>query len=69
MRAIRVKKGKEPVLHVHRYIVVASRGKRSGFWYCASLKEVREIRDRQRKGTIVEVFSAVHNFREAWEIK
>jgi len=68
----RVKYGKEPVLHVHRYIVAVGRQKKNHwhtkFFYCQNLAEMRDRRDRApNKGSVVEVYSATHNFREAWE--
>lgn len=70
MKCQRVKYAKEPVLHVHRYIVAIIRPGRTrchtGFRYAGNLKDVREIRDAAPKGAVVEVYSANHNFREAW---
>lgn len=67
----RIKYGKEPVLHVHRYILAIGRKTKKGwtwgFRYVANLKEVREARDEAAKGSIVEVYEAHHNFREAWK--
>ena len=69
----RIKYGKEPVLHVHRYIVAIGRhsGKGKcwhwGFRYVLNLKEARACRATAPKGAVVEIHSAVHNFREAWQ--
>lgn len=63
---------REPKLHVHRYVVAM--GKRKGkkwtaaFHYCASLKEVKKLSKKASAGTIVEVFSATHNFVQAYEV-
>lgn len=73
--ARRIKYGREPVLHLHRYIaVVGCRRKFRGklvwhrqFRYLVNLKEVRNLRDSLPKGKVLEVFEAHHNFREAWE--
>ncbi len=67
----RVKLGKEPVLHVHRYIVSVGRLAR-GSWrtkyhYCTSLSEVKAVRETAPKKSYIEVYEAHHNFREAWE--
>lgn len=62
---------KEPKLHVHRYVVQIHRktkdGWKSGFWYCSSQKDVKERCANVPKGAIIEVFSAVHNFVQAYE--
>ncbi len=62
---------KEPKLHVHRYVVAIHRetssGWKTGFWYCTSQKEVRARCEKVPKGAIIEVFSAVHNFVQAYE--
>lgn len=61
----------EPKLHVHRYVVAIHRkvGKmwKTGFWYCSSLKDVKSRCEKVPKGAIIEVFSAVHNFVQAYE--
>lgn len=62
---------KEPKLHIHRYIVAIHRkvGKvwKTGFWYCTSQKEVKQRSAKVPKGAIIEVYSAVHNFVQAYE--
>ena len=67
----RVKLGKEPVLHVWRYIVTVGRLCR-GQWKTKmkcfrSLAEVKSFREAAPKKSYIEVYEAHHNFREAWE--
>lgn len=68
----RIKYSQEPTLHVHRYIVrIGKVWNKTGFqWkyrYCLNLKEVREqMKTYEKKCCVIEVFSANHNFREAW---
>ena len=63
----------EPVLHVHKYIVVIYAGRRKKFRYCVNLKEVREqarlMKKFARHGTIMEVYKATHDFRAAFVVK
>lgn len=67
-KAKRVKYAKEPTLHVHRYIVVIIRASgKQGFAYCMNLDEVRERVQSAPANAVVEVYTAMHNFREAWE--
>lgn len=77
-KAVYIKYGKEPTLHLHRYIVGVScqktskKGKPSWYTkyhYCRNLEEVLNLRNCLPKGRVVEVYEAHHNFREAWEIK
>lgn len=62
---------KEPKLQVHRYVVQIHRktstGWMTGFWYCMSQKEVKQRCEKVPKGAIIDVFSAVHNFIQAYE--
>ncbi len=62
---------KEPKLSVHKYVVTISK-KKEGVWhtsfkYCVSQKEVKAVANKASKGSIIEVFSAVHNFVQAYE--
>lgn len=57
---------KEPKLNVHRYIVVTYKNKKASFYYATNLKEVKAQRDRAPKGSVVEVFKAIHEFIEVW---
>jgi hypothetical protein len=67
----RIKYGKEPYLNVHRYVVAVSCRKKSEwntqYFFCWNLEEVKAQRDKARAGSVIEVYSATHNFREAWE--
>ena len=68
----RIKYGKEPILHVHRYIVAIVRPNKNGncsigFRYAVNLKEARSFRDTAAKGYVVEIYKASHDFREAWQ--
>lgn len=70
----RIKFGKEPVLKIHRYVVTIgyhTKGKDShwhlDFEYAMNLAEVEAIKDAARKGSIIEVYKAHHDFKEAWE--
>lgn len=67
-KARRIKYGKEPVLHAHRYIVLIIRKSgKTGVAYCENLDGVRERVESAPVGSVVEVYTATHNFREAWE--
>jgi hypothetical protein len=74
MRKHRIKYSKEPILHVHRYIVavitVSKRPERNvtrtRFFYTENKKEARAIAHKARPGSVVEIYSAVHNFVEGW---
>lgn len=62
---------KEPKLHVHRYVVQVITTPKKGpahiqFHYCLNLKEVKAVATKAKKGAVVEVFSAVHNFVQAY---
>lgn len=65
---------KEPRLKVHKYVVVVNKrvkykGKpvvHSKFFYCISLKEVRQKCEQSQKGSWVDVFKAEHNFIQAY---
>lgn len=77
----RVKYAKEPILHVHRYIVGVSfhvkpkKGKayfHTNYHYALNLKEARAVAKEvisRRKDALVEVYAANHNFREAWKAR
>lgn len=73
MKANRVKVKKEPTLHVHRYICLLKKpgqgAKRFSltYYYCKNLKDVRDLRDNMPAGNRLDVYSAFHSFREAWE--
>lgn len=63
----RLKVAKEPILDVHRYIVVLYvKLKRARYIYCMNLKEVREKRKAAPKGSVIEVFKAIHEHKETW---
>ena len=76
MKCTRIAYKKEPVLHVHRYIVVVGKireEKKRGnsYWYtsykyCRNLKEVAEAKRKAPRGSVIEVFKAKHDFRNAW---
>ena len=36
------------------------------FHYCANLKETKSVAQKAPKGAVIEVFSAVHNFIQAY---
>ena len=62
---------KEPKLHVHRYVVQVITTPKKGaaktqFHYCANLKETKAVALKAPKGAVIEVFSAVHNFIQAY---
>lgn len=62
----------EPTLKVHRHIVTVSGSGKGGAWntkyhYCTNLKEVKAAKETANEGDIVEVYTADHNFRNAWE--
>ena len=66
----------EPVLRIHRYVVVVAKertSKKHGkFWgekyfYAVNKKEVDEFKERAPKGSIVSVFRATHEFAGSWE--
>jgi len=63
---------KEPVLHVHRYIVLIwSEGKKAWnakYHYCVNREEVRAICKKAPKGAFIEVHRAAHNFIQAYEV-
>lgn len=65
----------EPKLKIHRYVVsIGKNCKKSKCWnvkfhYCSNRNEVRSVQARAAKGAIVEVYSAVHNFLYAGEVK
>lgn len=62
---------KEPILHVERYVVCVGNNKKDGsyhtkYHYCANLKEVKEISRKAKKGSVIEVHRATHNFIQAY---
>jgi len=62
---------KEPILKVHRYVVVVGT-ESSGFWkavhhYAMNLKEAREIANKAPKTAIVELYRARHDFIQAYQ--
>ena len=71
----RVKMGKEPVLHIHRYVVAIGRPRKEGkrtvwtttYKYAENLPEAREFRNEAPKGSFVELYRARHDFIEAWD--
>lgn len=63
----RIKYGKEPVLHAHRYVVCVYFKNGQRWFHEQNLKEVRSRIMLQRKGSVCEVYEAHHNFREAWQ--
>lgn len=69
MKLKKVAYKKEPILHVHRYVVMyfKPKSKITKYAYCQSMKEVREMSSKLPKGTVVEVFRATHNFIQAFE--
>lgn len=72
MRLAKIAYKKEPVLHVHRYVVlihyVKPDGTKTHYHYCDNLKDVRaHIKSEAQPGDIVEVFKAQHNFVQAYE--
>jgi hypothetical protein len=66
-KAKRIAYKKEPILHVHRYIVAIIDGGKTSYWYKRNLKEVKSIRDNAPAGTVIEVYRATHEFIEGWE--
>lgn len=66
---------REPRLHVHNWIVAVSKLKVDGkkkFWftkylYAVNMKEAKAMALKQTKGTIIEMYSAKHNFVQAYE--
>ena len=61
----------EPKLKIHKYVVTVNLTNRkgqtkTGFWYCSSLKEVKERIKGTKKGAVIEVFKADHNFIQAY---
>jgi hypothetical protein len=61
---------KEPVLHVHRYVIALYRKSgKVGYWYAMNLKEARERARNAKPGTIVEIFRATHNFIQVVQVK
>ncbi len=71
-KAKRIKTAKEPILHVHKYVVVIhtfSKQYKVKYRYAFNLKDVKEYRDSAPKGAIVDVFKANHEFKESWEMK
>ena len=70
-KCTRIKYGKEPTLRpINRWVVTVARlvGKRwhTRYFYCLNLDGVRACRDRARRGSVIEVYEAHHNFREGW---
>lgn len=64
----------EPVLKIHRYVVLikfphANGAIREKFHYCANRAEVRELKKKQRKTCVFMVFKAEHNFTGSWLIE
>lgn len=57
---------KEPKLHVHRYVVVIYKNKKATYRYAMNLKDVKEYRDQAPKGSVIEVYKAIHEFKEVW---
>lgn len=57
----------EPKLHLHRYICAIYVGKITCYKFCANRNEVRDLKTKLKKGQILEVFSADHNFENAWQ--
>jgi hypothetical protein len=62
---------KEPKLHVHHYVVTVLTHKKDGaaytkFHYCVNLKEVKAVAKKAKKGSVIEVFKADHNFVQAY---
>lgn len=65
--AKRLKVSKEPILIAHRYIVVIyTKLKRARYVYCMNLKDVKAKRDAAPKGSVIEVFKAMHEHKETW---
>jgi hypothetical protein len=75
----RVKYGKEPVLHIHRYVISVGFSvkpkKDRAYWhtnyqFCMNLKEARAVRNevlKRRPSAVIEIYKAHHDFREAWK--
>lgn len=61
----------EPTLNVQRYVVKITKGRRTGYRYCLSLKgpvnSVQEVKRMAEKGARIDVFKATHEFKEAWQ--
>ncbi len=63
----RVHPAPEPTLKIHRYIVALfPTGKKQCLRYCVNRAEVREVKNKQKPGTYIQVFKADHNFTAAW---
>lgn len=57
---------KEPTLGVHRYILAIKKGDSVTYKYAINLKEVKVFRDQAPRGSVIEVFKAIHEFKEVW---
>lgn len=72
MKVQRVNFTKQPILHIHRYVVaIGGVDKKDDcyktkYHYCANLKEVQGLKKKLTKGQVLEVYQAYHDFREAW---
>lgn len=72
-KLIKIGYKKEPRLDANRYVVrIGKHVKDVWRWtyhYPRTKKEVVQIAKSAAKGSIVEVFSAAHNFIQAYEVK
>lgn len=68
-KLVRVKVGKEPHLHTHRYVVSVARKENTKYHYCANLKEVDVVKREAAPGSLIRIYSAHHDFREAFEVQ
>lgn len=56
----------EPKLKIHKYVVQIIKNGRAGYWYCLTLKEVKQRIKNISHGSVVEVFRADHKFIQAY---
>lgn len=65
MKTKRIAVKKEPVLHIHNWIVAVKKGTRTRFYYCVNKNEVKLVVRSAAKGRVIEIYRAHHNFQQA----
>lgn len=65
-RVKRIEMTREPVLKIHNWVVKVLVGGKCKVRYCMDRRAVQAIKDMAKPGTRIQVFRAVHNFKEAF---
>lgn len=63
----KIKVSEEPILEAARYVVVIHVTKRGRHYrHLMNREAVRELKRQLKPGTVIEVFKASYDFKEAW---